>query len=179
MVHINLLPWRDKQKKLIQVRFGITVGAFAFVGVLVVLMINLYYTGLINSQVSRNKALEAALVNENSIFRDLKKKNLELDEMKELIRFLFSLKESSYKAVRVLNELAAVNLDTITLTKIDRKGDTIMVSGSARSNLQITLFMDSIEKSDHFIQPVLTEISGKDSEIGQRRTFKLRINLEK
>jgi Tfp pilus assembly protein PilN len=105
----------------------------------------------------------------------MNKQKTELDEVDSQLHFIFDLRESSYRAVRLLNELAIANPESVTLFKLVRNGDDITVFGKAKSNLQITMFMDNLEKAKIFTQPDLTEITGKEGEVGDERKFELKM----
>jgi len=178
MIQINLLPWRDQERTQQQKRFGIIVGVFAGFGVFCTLVFHMHYSAKISNQVQRNVILQAALDQEANTLGDLNKQKMKLTQVDQKLHYIFELRESSYRAVRLLSELVLVNPESITLQKIIRNGNAIAVSGKAKSNLQITQFMENIEKSKFFAQPVLTEISGKDNAAGEERSFELKIEQQ-
>lgn len=178
MIQINLLPWREQSRKQEQVRFAIIVAMFAGFGLFVTVFFHMDYSAKINRQLARNVKLQSALDQEAGELMTLNKQKREMIDVDDQLHFIFNLRDSSYRAVRLLNELAIVNPEAVTLYKIIRLGNAITVFGKAKSNLQITLFMESIEKSKYFAQPVLTEISGKESKTGEERTFQLKIEQQ-
>lgn len=178
MIQINLLPWREQARKKNQTRFAIIVASFAGLGLLVAVFFHMHYASMIGKQLKRNAILQTSLDRESEILMTLGKQKKELLGIDNQLHFIFDLRESSYRAVRLLNALAISNPDNVTLFKIIRAKNTILVFGKAKSNLQITLFMESIEKSKLFNQPVLTEISGKESDAGEDRTFQLKLEQQ-
>ncbi|HTM64129.1 MAG TPA: PilN domain-containing protein [Gammaproteobacteria bacterium] len=175
MIQINLLPWRDQERTQQQKRFGMVVGVFAGFGVFCTLVFHMHYSAKISNQIQRNVILQAASDQEANTLADLNKQKKKLTQVDQKLHYIFELRESSYRAVRLLNELVLVDPESITLQKIVRNGNAITVSGKAKSNLQITLFMENIEKSKFFAQPVLTEINGKENTTGEDRSFELKI----
>ena len=175
MNQINLLPWREQLRKKEQIRFGIIVLLVAGAGLFCTIFFHLHYASTIHQQLKRNEILQAALDEESASLMTLNKKKKELIATEDQLHFVYALRETSYRAVRLLNELAIANPDAVTLYKIVRTGDIVLVFGKAKSNLQITLFMESIEKSKYFTQPDLTEIQGKEGKEGEERNFQLKI----
>ncbi len=175
MTQINLLPWREKSRKLKQNRFGLIALAAAGLGFLFALVFHMDYSLRISEQTKRNATLQAALDEETTHLRNLNKDKRELINVDNQLHFIYSLRNSGYQAIRLLNKLAMLNPDSITLNKIVRNGTTILISGKVKSNVQITLFMENIEHSKAFNQPVLTEISGKESDSGEVRSFQLKL----
>lgn len=178
MIKINLLPWREQARKKAQHRFLVIAGAFAGLGVFSTLFFHMHYSSAISHQLKRNTFLQQFLDQESNQLMTFNKQKKDLAEIDGQLHFIFHLRESSYRAVRLLNELVIVNPDSVTLYKIVRRGNTVLVFGRAKSNLQITLFMKNIEKSKFFNQPVLTDISGKDSSVGEDRNFQLKMEQQ-
>lgn len=178
MIQINLLPWREQARKAKKARLAFLAGGCAVLAVLSVGLIHLQYRSEIKHQQQRNKEMLGYLEKENNELFDLKKKKVEVEIIDKQLEFIFALRHAGFKAVDILNELAKVSPETVTLDKIVREDDVITVFGKAKSNLQITLFMENIKQSKLFNQPVLTRISGKDGEVGRERSFQLRVQLE-
>ena len=59
---------------------------------------------------------------------------------------------------------------------LTRENNSISITGRAKSNLQITLFMENLAKSNIFKQPELTNISGKENSSGEERIFQLKVD---
>lgn len=175
MTQINLLPWREQSRKLKQNRFGLIALAAAAMGLFFTLVFHMDYSLRISEQGKRNAILQAALDEESTHLKNLNKDKKELINVDNQLHFIYSLRNTGYQAIQLLNKLAMLNPDSITLNKIVRNGNAILISGKVKSNVQITLFMQSIEKSKVFNQPILTEISGKESETGEVRSFQLKL----
>jgi type IV pilus assembly protein PilN len=179
MNQINLLPWREYTKKRKQIQFGIIVAVVAALGLFCTIFFHIHYASTIRHQQDRNALLQTELDQQATQLMTLNKQKKELIKIEDQLHFLFTLRESGYGAVRLLNELAILNPDSVTLYKIIRVGDDITVFGKAKSNLQITMFMESIKKSKFFVQPDLTEINGKEGNAGEERNFQLKIKQQR
>jgi type IV pilus assembly protein PilN len=175
---INLLPWREQARKNEQTRFAVIAACVAGLGLFCTVFFHLHYSGIIKKQMQRNDILQASLDAEAATLMTLNKKRDELISIDSQLHFVYELRESSYIAVRLLNELTIVNPDAVTLYKVVRRGKSITVFGKARSNLQITLFLENIEKSKFFSKPELTEIQGKAGTEGEERNFQLQLVQE-
>lgn len=178
MIQINLLPWREQARKKKQARFGVIALIAAGLGLFFSVLFYMHFSSRISHQLKRVTILQTALEAETASLMTLNKQKAELLEVDNQLHFIYKLRQSSYKAVNLLNELVTANPDSVTLFKIIRTGSTIVVFGKAKSNMQITLFMESIEKSKFFDQPVLTEISGKEKDGGEVRIFQLKLEQQ-
>ena len=132
---------------------------------------------MIHDQEQRNNYLQSELDQANAGLDVLKRKTKQ-SIVDTQLRFIFSLRNRSYQAVRMLDELTRIIPDTISLTEISRTGNTITILGRAQSNLQITLFMKNLDRSPVFKQPVLTEINTKENTSGDERSFRLTVEQE-
>jgi type IV pilus assembly protein PilN len=178
MIQINLLPWREQARKNKQNRFALVVGMAAAFGFFVTFIFHMHYSSRITEQQKRNIILQQALDEESINLGTLNKKKRDLIDVRDQLHFVYALRESSYRAVRLLNELVIANPEGVTLYKIVRAGDAVSIFGKAKSNLQITMFMESLEKSNYFKQPDLTEISGKEGQAGEERIFQIKLEQQ-
>lgn len=178
MIQINLLPWREQARKAKQKRFATVAGFVACLAIASIVMAHIRYMALTHQQVKRNAVIQAELDAESNQLMTLNKQKEEVLKIDEQLHFIFDLRQSSYYAVRVVNDVAAANPDGVTLIKIARAGKDITILGTAKSNLQVTLFMEALEKSEFFGQPVLSDINTKGSSAGEERQFELKMIQE-
>ena len=178
MIQINLLPWREQARKAQKTRLAFMAGGCVVFAILTVAAFHLHFRGKISNQEQRNNAILAHLEKENAALVSLRKQQEEVTIIERQLQFIYSLRDSSYQAVKILDELVKVSPENINLDRIMRKGSVITIAGKANSNLQVTLFMDNLQQSKFFNQPVLTRISGKDGEVGRERSFQLRVELQ-
>lgn len=178
MTQINLLPWREMARQAKKLRFAATIAAFIALSLFFVFLVHLYIEAFIISQEHTNTYLQSQLDKEQTTLTTLAKEKQEQAAIYSELHFLFALREDSYKAVGILDQLARVVPDAVSLSKISRAGNSLTIEGRAQSNLQVTLFMENIAKSHFFKQPVLTEISTKENSSGDERTFQLKVDLQ-
>ncbi len=179
MALINLLPWRERARYESKIRFFITLTIVIGIALFISVLYHFYFTSLISRQINNNNLLRAELDQEKASLTSLMNKKKSQAVITENINYLFSLYESNYNVVRLLNELARIVSESILITEIKREKDTITLLGKTESNLQVSLFMENIAKSAFFQNPILTEISGKDDKtVGDVRNFKLKFQLK-
>ena len=171
MTQINLLPWRQKVKEELYLRYVLDLSKYLFYLLLIVIAINIILYCLIYFQDNRNEYLRRELGFENGKLNSLRMSNEELKRITTQLHFLYSLKAESYQAVRQLDTLAKVIPNDVTLTKITRDKNVITLSGFAKSNLQVTHLMRNISSSGVFKQPDLTEINVDDTDTSGQRKF--------
>ena len=166
MIKINLLPYRDKEKKENFAR-QVFVIAGSFVCIVLLLV---WVQVWISSSISN---LENQIKESTSLLADLDKKigNLEKfkknkKDLEQKLGVIATLEENRLAPVKTLDNLALlVPSKDIWLVKITQKGDNISIEGIGRDNIAVADFMKSIEKFDpiksvDLISSKKTEISG-------------------
>ena len=163
MIQINLLPWREAARQEKRKRFGLTIGAFVVLSIFLIFLMHLRYAGMLRQQNARTNFLKMELAKENGELTQLNEQVKEGELIDDQLHFLTALRENSYKAVSLLDELARVIPEAVSLSRISRNETNVILFGKAVSDVQITLFMKNMTKSRIFSQPVLTEINARDS----------------
>lgn len=177
MTKINLLPWREQQRKARKFRFIATVALTFGLAILFVAALHIYDRHIQANQKARNDFLQSEINKEQTIIASLLIKKKEQNAIESELHFLFSLREKSYSAVHLLDELAKVVPEGVTFNKIIREDHKITIIGKAKSNLEVTLLMKNFAKTNFFKQPQLNELSAKTNLPGEERNFQLKIEM--
>lgn len=175
MIQINLLPWREQARHAKQIRFLVILIAFIGLTLFILLALHIYLNALISNQQSINTYLQTVITQEQTALASLNKEKKSLAAIDSQLHFIISLRNNSFHAVRLLNELTKVLPEEITLNKIVREENIITLFGAAKSGLDITHLMKNIAQSAIFTQPVLTEISSEKNDIESEKYFQLKI----
>jgi type IV pilus assembly protein PilN len=179
MTQINLLPWREQARQEKKIQFLITLGLCVGFSIFIIILIHIYLNSLVNNENSRIAFLQTELGNKQAEFRVLKNKQLKQDEIEANLKFLVTLRNKSFQSVNLMNELIKLVPQTITLEKLTRENNKIIIVGKTQSEVQITLFMKNIAKSNVLNQPILTRINenpGGNSD--SARLFELQVQLK-
>ena len=179
MTQINLLPWREQARQEKRMLFVAILMGFVALTFIFVFILHLLVRERINSQNVRNNYLEAALLKEEDALGQLNKVKEVKQKIEEQLHYLFNLRFTSYQAINIFNEIPKLTPEGMSLNKISRQGNTITILGRAKSNLEVTSFMENLEKSPVFEHPVLTEINAKENSVENQRFFLLNATLEK
>lgn len=177
MVRINLLPHRQIKRAERQRQFNLMLLATFVAGVVIVFMGQTYITARIDTQQSRNKRLEQAIAK-------LDKEIAEIKTLKELIsstlerkQVVEDLQSNRGRTVRLLDEVARVLPEGISLKTLNRKSGVVTLEGVADTNARIAALVRNIAASQWLESPVLVEIkavtgAGKIKQNAFTLTFK-------
>jgi type IV pilus assembly protein PilN len=165
MIKINLLPYREKEKKenLTQQIF-IAVGSFVVL-ILLLVWIQVWINSSISNLESNVKTAEATLVDLDKKIGDLEKFKNSKKELEQKLGVIATLEENRLAPVKTLDNLAMLVPKDIWLVKITQKEDRINIEGIGRDNIIVADFMKDIEKFDpiksvDLISSKKTEIAG-------------------
>jgi type IV pilus assembly protein PilN len=178
MAKINLLPWRAERRKQRQKEFMTMLGVAAAAGVLVSLLIVMYYIGQIDGQNNRNKYLTdqiALLDTQLKEIAELDKKKAGLLKRKQVIE---ELQASRSQMVHLFDELARTIADGTQITSLAQDGDNLTLLGRAQSNARVSSYMRNLDASGWMGSPDLDIIELRGTDPSLPNEFSLKVKLK-
>ena len=173
MARINLLPWREAERKRRQQEFGLMILAGAVITALGLVGAHAQIDSEINAQSKRNDFLqrEIDLVEQQiAEIRDLGKTKASLLARMNIIQ---ELQSSRPQIVHLFDEIVSTLPEGVYLDRILQTGDKVELSGQAQSNARVSSFMRSIEGSEWLGSPRLDFIESKEATGTGLSQFKL------
>ncbi|KUG22420.1 hypothetical protein ASZ90_007824 [hydrocarbon metagenome] len=165
MIKINLLPYREKEKKenLTQQIF-IAVGSFVVL-ILLLVWIQVWMNSSISNLEGKVKDAENTLVELDKKIGDLEKFKSYKKELEQKLGVIATLEENRLAPVKTLDNLSLIVPKDIWLVKITHKEDRFNIEGIGRDNIIVADFMKEVErfepiKSVDLISSKKTEIAG-------------------
>lgn len=174
MARINLLPWREAERKRRQREFVVMAAAGLVATLIVAVGLRLHIEGLISSQENRNDFLQSEiglLDKQIAEIRDLEKTKTNLLARMKVIQ---QLQESRPEVVHLFDELVIAIPEGVYLTKIAQTGRTVVMDGRAQSNARVSAFMRNIAASKWIGEPLLMLIENKEKTGTGLSHFRLR-----
>jgi type IV pilus assembly protein PilN len=159
MIQINLLPWREQARKVNKTRFFIWMSVFIGIALITLLLFHIQYYLIFSNQQKLNKYLESEINQEQIILSALDQQQQAKQALEKQLSYIINLHKTSFRAIKLLNELVSLIPHNISLNKIIRNDNKITLMGSSKTDVDLSIFKQSIAKSPIFNQPVLTEIS--------------------
>ena len=165
MPRINLLPWRDEERKERKLKFLVSLGVAAL-GALVVTGVGYM---LMDSMVSAQEARNARLDEEIAVLdRQIEKINsLEADKARFIARMevIEKLQRSRPEIVHIFDEIAKRIPDGVYLTSISQSGTRLKFEGVAQSSTRVSNFMRNIENSTYLKNPDLVLVETRKNNV--------------
>lgn len=175
MAHINLLPWREAQRKQKRQDFFTVVGIAAALMLAVVGSVHMYMASLIENQISRNNTLKNEITQVEKKIEEIKTLEKQKDQLIARMRVIEELQSNRPAVVHLFDELARIVPEGLYIETLDQRGTTISIKGKAQSNARVSAFMRALEESDWFKKPALKEINTKSSGSTKNREFSLTV----
>ncbi len=147
MAKINLLPWREEERKERKRQFFSLVVLSAILSGAVMFVVNLSIQNQVSTQNGRNAFLESEIkVLEEQIkqIETLEKSRADLEQRMKIIQ---DLQQSRPLMVHLFDELPRLLPDGLYLTELSRKDATLSIKGKTESNPRVASFMRQIENS--------------------------------
>jgi type IV pilus assembly protein PilN len=179
MARINLLPWREAERRQRQRDFLGTTAAFLALAAVLALAVHVQAERMIDWQQGRNQFLQKEIA---ALDIKIKKiKDLEATKAKLITRMsiIQELQESRPEVVHLFDELVTTVPDGVYLTRVEQTGRSVIVEGQAQSNARVSSLMRNIEASSWLSSPILLLIENKDQTGTGLSRFRMRFDQGK
>jgi len=175
MAHINLLPWREEAREQHKKDFiGLLVFSTLVAGGLLYTGM-LFFDELLVEQKSRNDYLQKEISLLNGKIKEVGQLDKKREKMIAKMEVIQDLQDSRVKAVKILDALAHTVPNGIYLTRITREGDGLLLTGVAKANTRVSVFMRELDDNDVFLKSSLSVVAQEKSQ----KTFTLSVEANK
>jgi type IV pilus assembly protein PilN len=171
MPRINLLPWREEQRKIRRREFLIASGAAVLAGIMVALGGKLLYQSWIALQTEKNDLLKKEIGKLDAQIADIMDLEGQKQRLVARMTIIETLQRSRPEIVHLFDELVHTVPEGVYLTSIketDGKPERkLEIHGVAQSSTRVSTFMRNIDASAWMDNPQLQVVeSAKDSPTG-------------
>jgi type IV pilus assembly protein PilN len=162
MARINLLPWREEQRRERQRQFMLSTLMTVVMGVILVFLIGLVFDQKISHQALRNQTIQAEINRLESRIRRINQ--LEQTRARLLSRkaIIEDLQASRSMTVELLDKMAKSIPVGVTLSTVRQQGTKVTFSGYSQSNARVSAYLQSLDLSDLFLDPDLQVVRASE-----------------
>jgi type IV pilus assembly protein PilN len=172
MPRINLLPWREAQRKDRKLAFLVALGVAALAAGVTAFAAYLLYGSMIEAQERRNTSLRAAI---KTLDKEIEEINsLESAKQKFIARMeiIEKLQRSRPEIVHVFDEIVRTLPEGVYLTSVKQNGMRLKFEGVAQSSTRVSSFMRNLDGSQWLRTPELEVVqTGKGTGPGSSFTL--------
>ena len=158
MANINLLPWREAQRReRNQVTLLICV-AMWLAAAFVVLAGKLIMDARIDRQEARNAYLQSEINNLSKVIREIENLKEKRDALLARMEVIQGLQRNRSQIVHVFDDLVVKLPDGAYYNRIGKAGPQLTISGFAQSNERVSALMRNLDSSDWFQDSSLKQV---------------------
>ena len=163
MPRINLLPWREAERKRKRQEFGVgAVGALILAGV-IALAVNWQMGAAVDAQLERNQYLKGQIAELDKQITEILALEEQKERLKARIQVIEQLERSRPEAVYVMDELVRTIPDGVYLTSLKQTDRKLQIKGVAQSSTRVAAYMRNIDASEWLADPSLDILETKGS----------------
>jgi type IV pilus assembly protein PilN len=145
MIRINLLPYREREKKEDVTRQIVIIVITLVVFLLVIGSFQLYLSISTSSLEKNLKLQEEELARLTKTIGDIEQYKLNKSTLEKKLAIINNLEENRLAPVMMLDELSLlVPVKDVWLDKISERGSEITMDGMARNNIAVAHFMKNL-----------------------------------
>jgi type IV pilus assembly protein PilN len=166
MPRINLLPWRESERKRKRQEFILSIGAALATAALVTLIGRWQMNAAIEHQNGRNQVLGEEIAELDKQIQEIL--GLENQKRRLLARMevIETLQRSRPEIVHVFDEIVRVLPEGVYLTFLKQTGTRFEIRGVAQSSTRVSAFMRNIDGSEWLADPALSIVETKGRDAG-------------
>ena len=148
MPSINLLPWREAERKRRQREFGVAMGGAVVAGVAVVMLTMLAFSQMISGQQARNDRLTAEIVELEKSIAEIDGLERQKERLLARMEIIEQLQKSRPEIVHLFDEVVRQLPEGVYLTGMKQTGARVEIRGVAQSSTRVSALMRSIDSSE-------------------------------
>ena len=156
MPRINLLPWREGQRKERKLAFLVALGVAALAAGIASFAAYLLYGSMIEAQQHRNDQLRVEIKTLDKQNEEIN--NLETAKQKYIARMeiIEKLQRSRPEIVHVFDEIVRTLPEGVYLTGVKQTDKRLKFDGVAQSSTRVSSFMRNLDGSDAY--PLFSDV---------------------
>jgi type IV pilus assembly protein PilN len=155
MPSINLLPWRETERKRKRQEFFLSLGAALATAALVCLVGNWQMSSAIEHQARRNQLLTDEIALLDKQIEEINGLDAQKQRLLARMEIIETLQRSRPEIVHIFDDVVRVLPEGVYLTYLKQTGKRFELRGIAQSSTRVSTFMRNIDASEWLADPSL------------------------
>jgi len=178
MPRINLLPWREAERKKRQRDFGVALAGGVVAAVGAVLITMFIFSQMISNQESRNERLTAEIVELEKSITEIDGLERQKERLLARMEIIEQLQKSRPEIVHLFDEIARQLPEGVYLTGLKQQGSRVEVRGVAQSSTRVSALMRQIDASAWMTDPEVDRVETTQSGNSRQSEFVVYLKQE-
>jgi type IV pilus assembly protein PilN len=166
MPRINLLPWRDQQRRERKLSFFIALGGAVALAAIAAFIAYLLLGSMIDAQEQRNDRLRAQIKVLDKQIEEINDLDAQKQKFISRMQIIEKLQRSRPEVVHLFDELVKEMPDGTYLTTVKQTGPKLKLEGVAQSSTRVSALMRNISASQWLRNPELEVVQTKTDTAG-------------
>ena len=166
MPRINLLPWRDQQRRERKLAFFVALGGAVVLAGIALFIAYLLVGSMIDAQEHRNEQLRAQIKILDKQIEEINDLEAQKQKFISRMQIIEKLQRSRPEVVHLFDELVKDMPDGTYLTSVKQTGDNLKLEGVAQSSTRVSALMRNISASQWLQKPELEVVQTKNDTSG-------------
>jgi type IV pilus assembly protein PilN len=166
MPRINLLPWRDQQRRERKLAFFVALGGAVALAAIAAFIAYLLLGSMIDAQEHRNERLRAQIKVLDKQIEEINDLDAQKQKFISRMNIIEKLQRSRPEVVHLFDELVKEMPDGTYLTSVKQTGTKLKLDGVAQSSTRVSALMRNISASQWLRNPELEVVQTKNDIAG-------------
>jgi type IV pilus assembly protein PilN len=167
MPRINLLPWREQERKVRRREFLVASGGAVLASVVLIGVGKLMYASWTDAQLAKNELLKREIVKLDAQIADIQDLENRKQRLVARMEIIEKLQRKRPEIVHLFDELVKTVPEGVYLTQLKETGNRLEIHGVAQSSTRVSTFMRNIDASVWMDNPQLQVVeSAQNSPTG-------------
>ena len=158
MPRINLLPWREDQRKERQQNFLVASAGAVLIGIVTIMLVSWTFDRFIRYQNERNDILTREIELLDEKIEEIKGLERQKERLLARMEIIERLQKSRPEVVHLFDELVHTLPDGVYLTSLKQSNRRLEIKGVAESTTRVSAYMRNIDVSEWLENPGLQVI---------------------
>ena len=171
MPAINLLPWREAERKKRQRDFGVAAGGAVVSGIAVVMLTMFTFSQMISAQNGRNARLTTEIAELEKSIQEIDGLERQKERLLARMDIIEQLQKSRPEIVHLFDELVRQLPEGVYLTGMKQTGSRVEIRGVAQSSTRVSALMRQIDASEWMSDPEVERVETKQAGNSRQSEF--------
>ena len=173
MPRINLLPWREAERKKRQRDFGVALAGSVVAAIAGILLTMFVFSQMIENQESRNDRLTAEIVELQKDITEIDGLERQKERLLARMEIIEQLQQSRPEIVHLFDEMSRQMPEGVYLTGMKQTGSRVEIRGIAQSSTRVSALMRQIDASEWMSDPDVDKVETTQSGASRQAEFVL------
>jgi type IV pilus assembly protein PilN len=178
MANVNLLPWREAQRRERNRSTVVICVVMWAIACLVVLSGKMFMDGRIEHQQARNAYLNSQINSLSRVIKEIENIKERRDDLLARMRVIQRLQENRSQIVHVFDDLVTKLPEGVYYDSINKSGKSLSILGKAQSNNRVSTLMRTLDSSDWFDNASLKVVDVIDQQGVSVSKFSVKVREE-